>query len=114
MEAGVPVALATDFNPGSSPVLNMQMILSLACTQMRMTPAEAIVAATINGAYALDRGDRCGSLEAGKQADLCIMNVQNYREIPYYFGVNHCTMVFKNGRPVYSRNSSAESMDRVC
>jgi imidazolonepropionase len=113
MEAGVPVALATDFNPGSSPVMNMQMILSLACTQMRMTPAEAIVAATVNGAYALDRGDRCGSLEAGKQADLCIMNVQDYREIPYYFGVNHCIMVFKNGRPVYSRGSSAESMDRV-
>ncbi|HTY64620.1 MAG TPA: imidazolonepropionase [Acidobacteriota bacterium] len=100
IEAGAPVALATDFNPGSSPVLNMQMILSLACTQMRMTPAEAIVAATINGAYALDRGGRCGSLEAGKQADVCIMDAPDYREIPYYFGVNHCKMVFKNGKPV--------------
>ncbi len=99
IEAGVAVALASDFNPGSSPVLNMQMILSLACTQMRMTPAEAIVAATINGAYALDRGDRLGSLEPGKQADLCIMDVPDYREIPYYFGLNHCRTVIKNGKP---------------
>jgi imidazolonepropionase len=105
IEAGVPVALATDFNPGSSPVLNMQMILSLACTQMRMTPAEAIVAATINGAYALDRGNRSGSLEAGKQADLCIMDVSDYREIPYCFGVNHCRAVLKNGRLVFSRDA---------
>ncbi len=105
IEAGVAVALATDFNPGSSPVWNMQMILSLACTQMRMTPAEAVVAATINGAYALDRGNRCGSIEAGKQADLCIMDVPDYREIPYYFGVNHCRGVFKNGRLVFSRDA---------
>jgi imidazolonepropionase len=112
LEAGVPVALASDFNPGSSPVLNMQMILSLACTQMRMTPAEAIVAATINGACALDRGDRCGSLEAGKQADLCIMDVPDYREIPYYFGVNHCRMVFKNGRSVQAEDAS-ENEDAI-
>jgi imidazolonepropionase len=105
IEAGVPVALATDFNPGSSPVLNMQMILSLACTQMRMTPAEAIVAATLNGAHALDRGNRSGSLEAGKQADLCIMDVSDYREIPYCFGVNHCRAVFKSGRVVFSRDA---------
>ena len=109
IEAGVAVALATDFNPGSSPVLNMQMILSLACTQMRMTPAEAIVAATINGAYALDRGNRCGSLKAGKQADLCILDVSDYREIPYYFGVNHCRMVFKRGKPVNPQDSSIEN-----
>ena len=113
IEAGVPVALATDFNPGSSPVLNMQMILSLACTQMRMTPAEAVVAATINGAYALDRGDRCGSLEAGKQADLCIMDVPDYREIPYFFGVNHCRAVFKGGRPIYPGNTSVENADPI-
>ena len=66
IEAGAPVALASDFNPGSSPVLNMQMILSLACTQMRMTPAEAVVAATINGAYALDRGDRSRFARGGQ------------------------------------------------
>jgi imidazolonepropionase len=108
IEAGVPVALATDFNPGSSPVLNMQMILSIACTQMRMTPAEAIVAATINGAFALDRGNRCGSLEAGKHADLCIMDVSDYRQIPYCFGVNHCRAVFKNGRIVFSSDALFE------
>ena len=105
IESGVPVALATDFNPGSSPAFNMQMILSLACTQMQMTPAEAIVAATINGAYALDRGHRLGSLEPGKQADVCIMNVEDYREIPYYFGVNHCETVFKSGTSVNIREN---------
>jgi imidazolonepropionase len=113
IEAGAVVALATDFNPGSSPVLNMQMILSLACTQMRMTPAEAVVAATINGAYALDRGSHCGSLEAGKQADLCIMDVPDYREIPYYFGVNHCRMVFKHGRLVCSKDSPIENVNPI-
>jgi imidazolonepropionase len=81
----------------------MQMILALACSQMRMTPAEAIAAATINGAYAVGRGDRAGSLESGKQADLVVMDVDDYREIPYYFGVNHCVMAIKNGKVVFSR-----------
>jgi len=103
IDGGAPVALATDFNPGSSPTLSMQMVLSLACTQMRMTPAEAIVASTINGAHALDRGDRIGSLEPGKQADLCIMEVENYRQIPYFFGMNHCRMTIKKGKIVYQR-----------
>jgi imidazolonepropionase len=103
IDAGVPVALASNFNPGSSPTLNMQMILALACSQMRMTPAEAIAAATINGAYAVGRGDRAGSLESGKQADLVVMDVDDYREIPYYFGVNHCVMAIKNGKVVFSR-----------
>jgi imidazolonepropionase len=102
IDTGVPVALATDFNPGSSPTLSMQMVLSLACTQMRMTPAEAIVAATFNGACALERENRLGSLEPGKQADLCIMDVPDYRQIPYYFGVNHCRQVIKAGEIVYS------------
>jgi imidazolonepropionase len=103
IDAGVPVALATDFNPGSSPTLSMQMILSLACTQMRMTPAEAIVAATINGAHALLLSHSVGSLEPGKQADLCIMQVEDYRQIPYFFGMNHCKMTLKKGRIVYQR-----------
>lgn len=103
VEAGVPVALATNFNPGSSPTPNMQIILSLACSQMRMSPAEAITAATINGAYAVGQGDRVGSLEEGKQADLSIMDVQDYREIPYFFGMNHCVMVIKKGRLIYNR-----------
>ncbi|MGH7209048.1 MAG: imidazolonepropionase, partial [Nitrospiraceae bacterium] len=98
IDGGIPVALATNFNPGSSPTLNMQMILSLACSQMRMTPAEAITAATIHGAYAVGRGARVGSLELGKQADLAIMDVDDYREIPYFFGMNHCATVIKKGR----------------
>ena len=103
IDAGVPVALATDFNPGSSPTLSMQVILSLACTQMCMTPSEAIVAATINGAHALLRSHHVGSLEPGKQADLCIMQVENYRQIPYFFGMNHCKMTLKKGKIVYQR-----------
>jgi imidazolonepropionase len=83
----------------------MQMILSLACAQMRMTPAEAIVAGTINAAHALGRADRIGSLEVGKQADLCIMDVADYREIPYWFGMNHCRMTFKKGQVVYQTSS---------
>jgi len=101
--AGAAVALATDFNPGTSPTLNMQFILSLACTQMGMTPAETIAASTINGACALRRADRLGSLEAGKQADLIMLDVDDYREIPYYFAVNHCVMTVKRGRIVYAR-----------
>jgi len=103
IDAGAAVALATDFNPGTSPTLNMQFILSLACAQMQMTPAEAIAAATINGASALGRSDRVGSLEAGKQADLIALDVEDYREIPYYFAVNHCVMTVKRGRVIYLR-----------
>jgi imidazolonepropionase len=103
MEAGAIVALATDFNPGSSPTLNMQFILSVACSALRMTPAEVISAATINAACALRRADRLGSLEPGKQADLIVMDLGDYREIPYYFGVNHCRMTVKAGRVVWSR-----------
>jgi len=97
IEAGLAVALATDFNPGSSPTPSMQMILSLACTQMRMTPAEAITASTINPAYSLNRGSRVGSIEAGKQADIVLFDCPDYRQIPYYFGVNHATLVIKRG-----------------
>lgn len=103
VDARVPVALATNFNPGSSPTLNMQMILSLACSQMRMSPAEAITAATINGAHAVARGRLAGSLEPGKQADLIITDVTDYREIPYYFGMNHCRLTIKKGRVVYRK-----------
>ena len=100
IEAGAIVALATDFNPGTSPTLSMPMVLSLACAQMRMTPAEAVAAATINGAYALRRHDRVGSLEVGKSADVAVFDVADYREIPYYFGVNHCWLTLKRGQRV--------------
>jgi imidazolonepropionase len=103
IDEGAAVALATDFNPGTSPTVNMQFILALACSAMRMTPAEAVTAATINAAYALRRADRLGSLEPGKQADLAILAVDDYREIPYYFAVNHCVMTVKHGRVIYQR-----------
>ncbi|MGH9703035.1 MAG: imidazolonepropionase, partial [Candidatus Acidiferrales bacterium] len=106
IEAGAILALATDFNPGTSPTLNMQMILSLACTQMRVSPAEAISAATINGAYALGRQDRIGSLEVGKYADLAVFDLADYREIPYYFGVNHCVLTMKRGEIIYPRSKA--------
>lgn len=101
IDAGTIVALATDFNPGSSPTYSMQMILSLACTRMRMTPAEALAAATINGAHAIRSVSRVGSIEAGKDADLVIFNVPDYREIPYHFGVNLVAMTIKRGRVLY-------------
>ena len=101
IEAGAAVALATDFNPGTSPTVSMPMMLSLACTQMRMTPAEAISAATFNGAHALRRADRLGSLEPGKQADLAGFELSDYREIPYYFGTNLCRWTMKKGQVIY-------------
>jgi imidazolonepropionase len=97
IDAGVAVALATDYNPGTSPTLSMPMAMSLACTHMKMSPAEAIVAATINGAHALRLADRKGSIEPGKEADLAIFAVTDYREIPYWFGTNHCAMTLLNG-----------------
>jgi imidazolonepropionase len=103
IEAGTIVALATDFNPGTSPTLSMPMILSLACSHLRMTPAEAVAAATINAAYSLQRADHIGSLEVGKSADLAAFDVADYREIPYYFGVNLCSMTMKRGKVIYSR-----------
>ncbi len=101
IDAGAIVALATDYNPGTSPTVSMPMILSLACTQLRMTPAEAITAGTINAAYALRRQKHIGSLEPGKQADLAVFEVEDYREIPYYFGMNRCCMTIKRGEIIF-------------
>ncbi|HEY6765838.1 MAG TPA: imidazolonepropionase [Candidatus Sulfotelmatobacter sp.] len=97
IDAGVPVALATDYNPGTSPTLSMPMAMSLACTQMKMSPAEAIAAATINGAWALGLAGTKGSIEPGKDADLAVFAVKDYREIPYWFGSNHCSLSVMNG-----------------
>ncbi|HVB88061.1 MAG TPA: amidohydrolase family protein, partial [Candidatus Dormibacteraeota bacterium] len=96
---------ATDFNPGTSPTMSMPMILSLACSQLRMSPAEAISAATINPAYSLRLHDRAGSLEVGKYADLATFDVADYREIPYYFGVSLCSMTMKRGIVIHPKNS---------
>lgn len=98
IEAGLAVVLATDFNPGSSPTPSMTMILSLACTQMKMTPAETITASTINAAYSLGRGDEVGSLEKGKRADFVIHDASDYRELPYFFGLEHPWRVYALGK----------------
>jgi imidazolonepropionase len=98
IDNGVPVALATDFNPGTSPTISMPMAMSLACTQMKMSPAEAVAAATINGAHALRIADRKGTLEPGKDADMAVFDVEDYREIPYWFGSKHCTETILNGQ----------------
>jgi imidazolonepropionase len=102
IQAGLAVVVATDFNPGSSPTPSMPMILSLACTQMKMTPAEAIAAATINAAYSLGRGQDIGSLEPGKRADFVIHDCRDYRELPYFFGVPVVEAVYLEGRPVWT------------
>jgi imidazolonepropionase len=103
IEAGLAVVLATDFNPGSSPTPSLTMILSLAATHMKMTPAEAITAATVNAAYSLDRGDRAGTLEPGQRADFVVHDCADYRELAYFFGVEHAHATFVAGRPAFTR-----------
>ncbi len=98
---GLAVTLATDFNPGSSPTASMPMALSLACTHMKMTPAEALTAATINAAYSLRRGGEIGSLEPGKQADFVIHDCFDYRELPYFFGREPALSVYVGGTCVW-------------
>jgi len=100
IEAELGVIIATDFNPGSSPTPSMPMILSLACTQMKMSPAEAITAATINPAHSLNRGDTMGSLEAGKLANFSIFDCENYRELAYWFGIPQTHSVYVCGKCV--------------
>jgi len=108
IDAGLAVVLATDFNPGSSPTPSMPMILSLGSTQMKMTPAESITAATINAAYSLNRGDKIGSLETGKIADFVTHDCDDYRELAYFFGIEHPCRVYAGGRLVYDRIGSAK------
>jgi imidazolonepropionase len=109
IDSGVPVALATDYNPGSSPTPSMPFVLSLACTQMKMSPAEAISAATINGAWALRLGERKGSIELGKDADLAVFEADDYREIPYWFASNRCAFTVLNGTLIASAGSAVLS-----
>jgi len=100
IEAGLAIVLATDFNPGSSPTPSMPMVLSLACTQMKMSPAEAITASTLNAAYSLNRGDKIGSLEPGKLANFAIFDFEDYRELAYWFGVPQTHSVYVRGKCV--------------
>ena len=106
IDAGVPVALATDYNPGSSPTLSMPFVLSLACTHMKMSPAEGISAATINGAWALRLAATKGSIEPGKDADLAVFEADDYREIPYWFASNRCAFTVLNGTLIASFGSA--------
>ena len=97
IDAGVAVALATDYNPGSSPTASMPFVLSLACTHLRMSPAEAIASSTINGAWSLRLQERKGSVEPGKDADLAVFDVADYREIAYWVASDRCAFTVLNG-----------------
>ena len=100
IEMGVPVALSTDYNPGSSPTESLQLVMTLGCLNLGMTPEEVLTAMTINAAYAIGRGDRIGSLEPGKDAGLVVYNATNIAYLPYHFGVNHVDTVVKSGQIV--------------
>jgi imidazolonepropionase len=103
IDAGVAIALATDYNPGSSPTSSMPFVLSLACTHLKMSPAEAISAATINGAWALRLQERKGTIAPGKDADLAVFDVEDYREIAYWVAANRCAFSVLNGAMTGSR-----------
>ena len=97
IDRGVAVALASDFNPGSSPSESVPMMISIACSHMRLAPAEAVAAATYNAAFAIGREGEVGSLDVGKRADFLILDCDDYREIPYRFGINPVDRVFIEG-----------------
>ncbi|MBM7609132.1 imidazolonepropionase [Lysinibacillus composti] len=100
VDEGVPVAISTDFNPGSSPTISLPFIMNLACMNMGLTLEEVLTATTMNAACAINRGDQIGSLEEGKKADILVLNVANYKQLQYYYGMNHTHLVMKNGRVV--------------
>jgi imidazolonepropionase len=103
IDAGVPVALATDLNPGTSPTLSLPLVMSIACLEMGVTPAEALAAVTINAAYALGLGGQVGSIEPGMQADLVVWDVATVEQLPYWLGASPIRAVVKRGRPVFER-----------
>jgi len=105
IERNLPVALATDCNPGSSMTESMQIIITLACVEMRMTAAEAITASTINSAFAVGLGNDVGSLDIGKKADVLVLDMEDYRELPYHYGISNVTHVLKDGRVVVRSGS---------
>lgn len=100
IDEGVPVAISTDFNPGSSPTMSLPFIMNLACMHMGLTLEEVLTATTINAAYALNRGHEIGTIEAGKQADIIILDVANYKQLQYFYGMNHTHTVIKKGQVV--------------
>jgi imidazolonepropionase len=101
LEAGAALAIASDCNPGTAWNESMPFVMALATRYLRLTPAQALAAATINAAYAIGRGDRVGSLEVGKQGDLVIWKVPTYPYLSYRFGTNLVHTVVKRGRVVY-------------
>jgi len=103
IERGVPLAIASDFNPGTSPTANLPLVMTVACLELRLSPAEALAAVTINAAHALGLGDEIGSIELGKLADLTIWRVPSHAQIPYWPGAGLVRTVIKRGRPVYQR-----------
>lgn len=103
LEAGVAIALSTDYNPGSCPTENLQLIMTLGCLKLGLSPSQVLAAVTINAAHAINRADRIGSLEAGKQADLVIFDANNEAYLPYHFGINHTWLVVKSGKVAYQK-----------
>jgi imidazolonepropionase len=102
IDAGIPVALATDFNPGTSPTPNLPLVLTLGVSQLRLSVAEVVVAATVNGASALSVADRVGQIAPGFQADLALFDVRDVRELPYWYGDNRCIATYVGGKPCYT------------
>src|SRR5581483_2825442 len=104
IDAGVPVALATDFNPGTSPTPNFPLMLALGVSQLRLSVAEVVTAATVNGAAALAMADEIGQIAPGFSADLALFGVRDVRELPYWYGDNRCVATFVRGKACYSSN----------
>jgi imidazolonepropionase len=103
LDAGIPVALATDLNPGTSPTVSLPLVMSIACVEMGLSPAEALVAVTINAAFSVGLGAEIGSIEPGKQADLVIWDVPTIEQLPYWLGARPARTVVKRGRVVFER-----------
>jgi imidazolonepropionase len=105
IDAGVPVALGTDFNPGTSPTPSLPLVTTVACLEMRLSPAEALAAVTINAAHAVGVADEVGSLEPGKLADLVIWRATSVEQLPYWVGADLAEQVVKRGRVIYRRGA---------
>lgn len=103
LEAGVAIALSTDYNPGSCPTENLQLIMTLGCLKLGLSPSQVLAAVTINAAHAIKRADSIGSLEEGKRADLVIFDTDNEAYLPYHFGINHTWLVVKSGKVAYKK-----------